>query len=165
MHVEALSPLQRVLIIAGAAVLLPVIAVLALLLRNEFADRQAAVEQSALENAHVLIELADALLRGDLQTMRVLATSVPLVTGDLATARDRAAVVLDANPGWTSIALSDAATGRVKFEVGRAGPGAAAQGAWRGGVSACDFTGSAAISLASFTAFSGIPFSASRSPL
>ena len=89
MHVEALSPLQRVLIIAGAAVLLPVIAVLALLLRNEFADRQAAVEQSALENAHVLIELADALLRGDLQTMRVLATSVPLVTGDLATARDR----------------------------------------------------------------------------
>ncbi|MCB1371997.1 MAG: hypothetical protein KDJ83_13980 [Rhodobacteraceae bacterium] len=129
MHVEALSPLQRVLIIAGAAVLLPVIAVLALLLRNEFADRQAAVEQSALENAHVLIELADALLRGDLQTMRVLATSVPLVTGDLATARDRAAVVLDANPGWTSIALSDAATGQVKFEVGRAGPGAAAQGA------------------------------------
>jgi signal transduction histidine kinase len=60
--------------------------------------------------------------------MRVLATSTPLVAGDYATAQERAEVVLDVNPGWTSITLSDAGSGQVLFAVGRSASGAAADG-------------------------------------
>ncbi len=123
MRVEALSPLQRGLIFAGGALLLPVIVILGLLFRDQFIDREAAVQQATLQNVELLVELADARLRSDLQVMLVLASSEPLVSGDFEAARERAAVVLDATPGWTSIALRDSKTGRVLFETGRAPTG------------------------------------------
>lgn len=107
------SPQQRTLIVAGCALILPVILVLVLLIRDQFEARRAQVESDALDIAREIAVVTDARLGADLQVMRVLSVSPALARGDLSALRERAATILETNPGWTSLKLVDRRAGAV----------------------------------------------------
>lgn len=121
MNIGALTPLQRMLVSAGGALLLPVIVILALQLRNDFVDRQRAVEQAALASAENLLAIADARAAADLKILYVLATSRDLAARDWEAAQERAATVVELNPGWRAITLTDTAARQVVFDTGDGG--------------------------------------------
>ncbi len=102
MIAAARSPLQRMLIIAGAALLLPVFAMLALLLRDVYRDRQAEVEQTAMALARTLVTVSDARIAADLQALQVVAASPTLSTATFGQERE---ALLDIFPHWTALAL------------------------------------------------------------
>ncbi len=113
MRISGASPLQRTLIVAGCALILPVILVLAFLIHAQFRAREAAVEADALALARELAVMTDARFAADLQVMRVLSVSPTLARSDLPALRERAQTILETNPGWTSLKLVDADAGAV----------------------------------------------------
>ncbi len=122
---RALSPRQRILVVAGGVLLLPVVLVLALQLTNTYRDRQRDVEREALQTAHQIVELADAQAQADLRALRVLATSSTMQRGDWAAARERARSATQLIPSWRLVVLTNVATGAVLFDSSRSRPSGA----------------------------------------
>ena len=66
MPLRVLSPRQRVLVVAGAALLLPVTVALAVQAANAGRERREAVERQAFDAARKIVLLADARAEADL---------------------------------------------------------------------------------------------------
>lgn len=113
------SPLQRLLITVGGALLLPALAVLILQVVNNLQAEKVETERAALARAEEIINLADARIAAEFAAVRVLATSATVEHRDWRGAYERARSVLAYNPAWKVVTLVDAETGAVILDTRR----------------------------------------------
>lgn len=117
MKLKTISTSQRILVIVGAAMLLPAVLIVAFLFRQASQREVSQVESSALSVADTLIMLSDARWQADISALKVLSTSRYFGDGNIVAGADRAKDAIALVPGWNAITLSNAVTGETLFQV------------------------------------------------
>ena len=110
---------QRPYFLLGAALALPVVVLVILLLVFTLNREREDIERRTLERAAAVSELADEMLAGDVAAMRVLATAPGFSHHDWADAYARSREVAPLNPAWRNIIVSDLRTRREVFDLAR----------------------------------------------
>jgi signal transduction histidine kinase len=121
MKSESMSPLQRVLVIVAAAILLPATLVVGLVFQQISMGELRDVERQAREAADLIVILSDAQANADLTALRVLSQSRYFADRDIEAGAARARDTIDFVPGWSAVTLSDIQTGEVFFLATRTG--------------------------------------------
>ena len=116
MKLRTISTSQRVLLIVGAAMLLPAVVIVAFLFRQSLLREASRVESSALATAETLILLSDARWQADVLALKVLSTSRYFGDGDIVAGADRARGAIALVPGWKAITLDNRVTGETLFQ-------------------------------------------------
>ena len=118
---DSMSPLQRVLVIVAAAMLLPAALVVGLVFRQVAMEELRNVERQAREAADIIVILADSRAHADLTALRVLSQSRYFADRDINAGAERARDTIDLVPGWSAVTLSNTQTGEVLFRATRTG--------------------------------------------
>lgn len=116
MKLRTISTPQRILLIVGAAMLLPAVLIVAFLFRQSSQREVSQVENSALATAETLVLLSDARWQADVSALKVLATSRYFIDGNIVASADRASDAIALVPGWNAITLSNRVSGETLFQ-------------------------------------------------
>jgi signal transduction histidine kinase len=108
---------HSLLIFAGSALLLPVIAVLAFQLVDLNRDAGEEVEREAVQSAHEITQHVEGVAKADLMALRVLAANVS--PDDLRRSTDILNTAIQINPFWRSVVLYERETGEVVLDVAK----------------------------------------------
>lgn len=122
MLTEGLTPLQRLLVVVGGALLLPAVVLIALQMNAVYRLDLNHAEVQTTASADALVILADARVKADLAALRILSTSTILGASDIDAAIRRAEGAIEQTPGWVSLSLTDVAARRVIFRATAYGP-------------------------------------------
>lgn len=114
---DSMTPLQRVMLIVAASILLPSVILLGWLFRENSMKDMEALEANGKQAADLVVLLADTRAEADLTALRVLSTAKYFVDGDFIGAAKRSGDVLSLIPGWKAVTLADVANGNVHFTV------------------------------------------------
>jgi signal transduction histidine kinase len=108
---------QRPYFLLGAALALPVVVLVVLQFIYTLSNERAQIERQTLSRAAQVQELTDTVLDGNINAMRVIATSPAFAHRDWVVAYARAREVAALNPNWRNIIISDLRTRTEIFDL------------------------------------------------
>ncbi|MGE0740150.1 MAG: response regulator [Hyphomonadaceae bacterium] len=94
-------------VLLGAAMALPVVVLVAVLLVFTFQQQRVSIEREALAQAEQIMQLSDALIDTNESVMEVLATADAYERHDWPAAYARAREIAALNPSWRDVIVSD----------------------------------------------------------